>query len=91
MNKLEMIQALKEKYGLSQAESKRVVERFFVAMADALSQGSRVEIRGLCSFKVKQYDPYKGRNPKTGEPVNVKPKKLPVFKPGTDLKKRVDR
>jgi ketopantoate reductase len=48
-------------------------------------------IRGLCSFFVKEYDGYTGRNPKTGERVKIAPKKLPFFKPGKELKKRVDR
>lgn len=91
MNKQDLISELCRQNGLSKAESKQVVERFFGAMADAMSQGDRVEIRGLCAFKVKTYDSYQGRNPKTGEPVNVRPKKLPFFKPGTDLKKRVGR
>ncbi len=77
--------------GLSKAESQRVVELFFNAMADTLARGDRVQLRGLCTFKVKEYPSYTSRNPKTGEPVAVKPKKLPFFKPGTDLKKRVDR
>jgi integration host factor subunit beta len=85
MNKLELIQSLKENNGISKAEAQRVVELFFDAMADALARGCRVEIRGLCSFKVKDYGSYAGRNPKTGERVTVKPKKLPVFKPGTFL------
>ncbi len=91
MNKLELIQTLKESNGISRAEAQRVIELFFDAMAEALAKGHRVEIRGLCSFKVKDYPSYTGRNPKTGEPVTVKPKKLPFFKAGTDLKKRVDR
>lgn len=91
MNKLELIQSLKDKNGLSNAEAQKVVELFFDAMADALSKGCRVEIRGLCIFHVKEYKSYAGRNPKTGERVTVKPKKLPYFKPGTDLKSRVCR
>jgi integration host factor subunit beta len=59
-------------------------------MADALAQGGRVEIRGLCSFFVKKYEGYTGRNPKTGEKVKIKPKKLPFFKVGKELKDRVD-
>ena len=51
----------------------------------------RVEIRGFGSFKIKYYKGYKGRNPKTGETIEVKPKKLPFFKVGKELKKRVDR
>ncbi len=48
-------------------------------MADVLARGDRVEIRGLCSFYVKKYKDYVGRNPKTGEKVPIKPKKLPFF------------
>lgn len=91
MNKIDLIQKLKEKNNLSMAPAQKAVELFFDALADALARGCRVEIRGLCSFKVKEYKGYTGRNPKTGERVTVKAKKLPFFKPGTDLKKRVDR
>lgn len=91
MNKKELINALKEKGGLSKAEARETVELFFASMADALARGSRVQIRGLCSFSVKEYKGYTGRNPKTGEHVTVKAKRLPFFKPGLDLKKRVDR
>jgi len=63
---------------------------FFEVMSRALAKGDRVEIRGLCSFFVKRYDAYTGRNPKTGESTEVKPKKLPFIKPGKELKERVD-
>lgn len=59
-------------------------------MANALANGDRVEIRGLCSFYAKKYKPYTGRNPKTGKGVKVKAKKLPFFKPRTELKERID-
>ena len=90
MNKRELIQALKASQNLSALEADKCVELFFRAMADALSKGDRVEIRGLCSFQVKEYEMYTGRNPKTGKEVTVKAKKLPVFKAGTELKRRVD-
>ena len=91
MNKHELIEALKEENGLSKAEARTVVDMFFDTMSDALASGSRVEIRGLCSFFVKDYKSYTGRNPKTGELVTVNSKKLPFFKPGLDLKQRVDK
>jgi len=59
-------------------------------MENALTRNERVEIRGFGSFKVKQYDGYKGRNPKTGEVIDVSPKKLPFFKVGKELKERAD-
>ena len=90
MNKVDLIQALKDSNNLSKSEAEAVINLFFNKMADALAQGDRVEIRGLCSFFVKKYGAYTGRNPKTGEFVKVAPKKLPFFKAGKDLKDRVD-
>jgi integration host factor subunit beta len=90
MNKLELITALKDKAGISKAESAKVVKIFFDSMADNLATGERIEIRGLCSFFVKEYKSYTGRNPKTGERVTISPKKLPFFKCGKELKDRVN-
>ena len=91
MNKKDLISSLAEQFGLSLSESTKVVELFFGAMTNGLVNGERVEVRGLCTFQVKDYKGYKGRNPMTGEAVAVKPKKLPFFKPGTDLKNRVNK
>ena len=90
MNKLELIQALKDATVITKPQATAVVEIFFNGMADELAKGGRVEIRGLCSFFVKEYRSYTGRNPKTGEKVKIKPKKLPFFKAGKELKERVD-
>lgn len=90
MNKLELIERLRETTDLSKPEAHKIVDLFFNSMADALTRGDRVEIRGLCSFFVKEYDGYIGRNPKTGKKVEIKPKKLPFFKAGKELKDRVD-
>lgn len=90
MNKKDLILSLAEQQGISNGESSHVVDLFFDSMADALVKGKRVEIRGLCTFQVKDYKGYRGRNPMTGETVDVKPKRLPFFKPGTDVKKRVN-
>ncbi len=90
MNKLELIAMLKNKHRLSKKEAAAVVELFFERMSEALARDDRVEIRGLCSFYVKEYESYIGRNPKTGESVQIAPKKLPFFKGGKELKERVD-
>jgi integration host factor subunit beta len=90
MNKLELISTLKNEANISKMEAAKVVEIFFDSMADALAEGERVEIRGLCSFFVKDYRSYTGRNPKTGDKVTIRPKKLPFFKCGKELKERVD-
>ena len=90
MNKLELIQAVKNKCHLTKQEASHVVELFFSEMTNALSIEERVEIRGFCSFFIKEYSGYTGRNPKTGKNVQVTEKKLPFFKCGKDLKERVD-
>ena len=82
--------AIKDEANISKSEAAKVVQIFFVNMADAMARGERVEIRGLCSFYVKEYKSYTGRNPKTGEKVTIQPKKLPFFKSGKELKERVD-
>ncbi len=90
MNKLDLIKTLKNETDLTKPEAEAVVNLFFNEMASALAKGDRVEIRGLCSFYVKKYKAYTGRNPKTGGPVQIKPKKLPVFRCGKELMERVD-
>jgi integration host factor subunit beta len=82
VNKLELINNLNE--------AAAIVDLFFGKISEALVDGDRVEIRGLCSFFVKEYKPYQGRNPRTGESVRVAPKRLPFFKCGQELKERVD-
>ena len=91
MNKQDLIQTLSTTNGLSKTEAAKILNLFFDQMANALENGDRVEIRGLCSFYVKDYEGYTGRNPKTGETVEIAPKKLPVFKCGKGLRERVDR
>ena len=90
MNKLDLIEVLKKETGLNKIEAKKVVALFFDEMSEALAKGDRVEIRGLCSFYVKKYKAYAGRNPKTGEPTQVESKNLPFFKCGKELRERVD-
>jgi len=90
MNKLELIATLKNECQISKKEAAAVVDIFFDQISTALAEGDRVEIRGLCSFFVKEYRSFQGRNPKTGENVQVAPKRLPFFKIGKELKERVD-
>ncbi|MDB4442005.1 integration host factor subunit beta [bacterium] len=90
MNKIDLINALKNECRLSKKEAAAIVDLFFDKISSALAEGERVELRGLCTFFVKEYESYNGRNPKTGETVNVAPKKLPFFKSGKQLRKRVD-
>lgn len=90
MNKSELIEKVAQRVNLTRKKAEEVVELIFNSMSNALFKGDRVEIRGLGSFAVRTYGAYKGRNPRTGESIEVKPKKLPFFKVGKELKKRVD-
>jgi integration host factor subunit beta len=90
MNKSQLIEALAKKEGLTVKKAEQVVNTFFDAITEGLAKGGRAEIRGFGSFKVKDYESYEGRNPKTGEHIEVEPKKLPFFKVGKELKDRVD-
>jgi len=91
VNKLRLIETMKNEARISKNEAATVVNLFFNEMSKSLAKGGRVEIRGLCSFYIKKYKAYIGRNPKTGEKIKTKPKKLPFFKCGRELKERVDR
>ena len=90
MNKSDLIEALSKDVGLPKGKAEEVAKTVFNTMANTLAKGDRVEIRGFGSFKIKNYDGYTGHNPKTGEPIKVKPKKLPFFKCSRELKERVD-
>ncbi len=86
MNKSELIKALAEQSNIPSEEATVVVNTFVDLMKDAMNEGDRVEIRGFGSFKVKKYEGYSGRNPRTGAKVTVKSKRLPFFRPGKELK-----
>ncbi len=91
MNKADLTEALRRESGLTRKMAEQLVDIMFGEMSQTLAKGGRVEIRGFCSIHVKDYKGYTGRNPKTGEPSQVLPKKLPFFKCGKELKERVDR
>ena len=85
MNKSQLIEALAKHEKLTLKKAEMVVNAIFENMAEALLGDGRIEIRGFGSFKVKSYDGYKGRNPKTGAIIEVEGKKLPFFKVGKEL------
>jgi len=90
MNKSQLIKALAKAENLDFKNAEEIANRIFGDIEKALVRGERVELRGFGSFKIKRYKGYQGRNPKTGEIINVAPKKLPFFKVGKELKERVD-
>ncbi|MDR1678046.1 MAG: integration host factor subunit beta [Deltaproteobacteria bacterium] len=86
MHKSQLVTNLAEEMKISNAESEKVVNAFFNTIEEGLVKGERTEIRGLGSFRVKDYPGYTGRNPKTGTAIEVPPKRLPFFRVGRELR-----
>jgi integration host factor subunit beta len=78
------------KLHLPKGKAELIVNCIFDSMEDSLKKGERIEIRGFGSFEIRHYKAYEGRNPRTGDPVGVQPKRLPFFKVGKELKERVN-
>ena len=85
------MEKLLKKMKIKPREAKIIVDNIFDAMKESMEKDERIEIRGFGSFAMRQYGGYKGRNPKTGEIVDVPPKKLPYFKVGKELKDLVNK
>ena len=90
MVKSELTENLAERADITLSQAEKVVDLFFDSMVNALNKGGRVEIRGFGAINVKNYKSYTGRNPKSGEKIQVKAKKLPSWKTGQELRQRVD-
>ncbi len=90
MTKSELIERVSEQLKLPTGKTEQIINCVFDSMIQALQQGEGIEIRGFGSFTVREYKAYEGRNPRTGETVNVAPKRLPFFKVGKDLRERVN-
>ncbi|ACY16389.1 HU family DNA-binding protein [Haliangium ochraceum] len=88
--KSDLIEQLSSAAKLPKAKAELVVSVMFECMAEALQHGERIEIRGFGSFEVRDYKAYEGRNPRTGEPVQVDAKRLPFFKIGKELRERIN-
>jgi integration host factor subunit beta len=91
MTKADIIEVLGDKAQITRVKAEMVVVTIFDSIKDALKSGDRVEIRGFGCFEVRRYDGYRGRNPRTGEVIEVPKKLLPFFKVGKELKIKVDR
>jgi len=90
MTRSELIEALSQRMHLPPGQAEVIIRKVFKAMESSLARGSRIEIRGFGSFEVREYKGYTGRNPRTGAKVAVKPKKLPFFKVGKDLREMIN-
>ncbi|MDX8404715.1 MAG: integration host factor subunit beta [Mariprofundus sp.] len=92
MTKSELVEIIAEQQGgITRREAEVVVNTIFSVIGDALASGDHVELRGFGSFTTKAREARIGRNPKTGESVAVAAKSVPHFKPGKDLRERVDQ
>ena len=89
MNRSELIQILASKYDLKNGDAAESVKIVLDAITESLENGDRVEIRGFGSFHIVDRAGRVGRNPRTGESVNIPAKKIPHFKPGKELRERV--
>jgi integration host factor subunit beta len=90
MTKADLVEKIAERAKLSKKHSEIVVNTVFQSIIEALTKGDKVELRGFGSFRARDRQSRVGRNPKTGESVEVPSKKVPFFKPGKDLKKLVN-
>ena len=90
MNKSDLIEAVSRRANLPIRKAEEITNLFFDTMAEALVDGGRIEVRGFGSFMVKEYEPYTGRNPKTGEKIAATGKRLPFFKTSKELKEKAD-
>ena len=91
MTKAELVEEVSRVSDLTKKHSEVIVDTVFKSIIDALQRGEKIELRGFGSFRLRRREPRKGRNPKTGDKVDVPPKKVPYFKPGKELKELINR
>jgi integration host factor subunit beta len=91
MTKAELVEEVSRVSDLTKKHSEVIVDSVFQTIIDALHRGEKIELRGFGSFRLRQREPRKGRNPKTGDKVDVPPKKVPYFKPGKELKDLINQ
>jgi integration host factor subunit beta len=90
MTKADLIDIVADRLKMPRGRAELLVGHIFDAMVDALRRDEGIEIRGFGSFSIRTYREYEGRNPRTGEAVHVKPKRLAFFKVGKELRERVN-
>ena len=91
MTKAALVEEVSRVADLTKKHSEVIVDTVFRSIITALRRGEKIELRGFGSFRLRQREPRKGRNPKTGDRVDVPPKKVPYFKPGKELKELINR
>ena len=91
MTKADLVELISEKAGITRVKAETVVNTIFDSMIESLLKDDRIEIRGFGSFVNRYYEAYSGRNPRTGEVIQVGEKKLPFFKVGKELKSDLNK
>jgi integration host factor subunit beta len=91
MTKAELVEEVSRVSDLTKKHSEVIVDTVFQSIIDALHRGEKIELRGFGSFRLRKREPRKGRNPKTGDKVDVPPKRVPYFKPGKELKDLINQ
>ncbi len=90
MTKAELVEDVAKAAELTKKDAERLVEIVFESIIDTLNKGEKIELRGFGSFRVRERGARRGRNPKTGDPVNIPAKRVPYFKPGKELKELIN-
>ena len=90
MNKSDLARQLSMKANITKKQANEIIKILFESLAKALMDNDRIEIRGFGSFVIREYTPYTGRNPRTGDNIEVSTKRLPFFKVGKDLREKVN-
>jgi integration host factor subunit beta len=90
MTKAELVEDVARAAELTKKDAERLVEIVFESIIDTLNRGEKIELRGFGSFRVRERGSRRGRNPKTGDPVNIPAKRVPYFKPGKELKELIN-
>lgn len=90
MTKAELVEDVARAAELTKKDAERLVEIVFESIIETLNKGEKIELRGFGSFRVRERGSRRGRNPKTGDPVNIPAKRVPYFKPGKELKELIN-
>ena len=91
MTKADLVEIVAREAEMTKKDVEQLVEIIFDSIVSTLNRGEKIELRGFGSFRVRERSSRKGRNPKTGEPVDIPAKRVAYFKPGKDLKEIVNQ
>lgn len=90
MTKADLVEQVAREAEMTKKDAEQLVEIIFDSITDSLNRGEKIELRGFGSFRVRERNSRKGRNPKTGEAVDIPAKRVAYFKPGKDLKELIN-